>query len=414
VKYTVKNWRKFQHYKDRNPIWIKLYVELLTSKDWVVLDDASRVLVITCMLLATKHNGVIDGSPAGLAYLKRVAYLNSTPNLTPLIESEFLIPQANASTTQIDAIPETETEERQRRKREEEKPGPQKIPSPSLDISEDPDEGPSVNPDPIPLARPGQPAQAHSPAAGAGKGISPKADHEEHSPGTRPQVSPPLADQPSPPPPGVERDDGLPSRSPRGRSGESNKALNTPGDCGVPKSPPPHEKASHGPRGDPPQRLGEIISQFKDNRPMGIEHDELLHIKQHHADRLKYEMDALPLRGELRNRMLEALRDYGYEDCDRATKGHARLADREGSSYGRGLDSCFPAERKNSARLDRAKFWKLVQAAPRKKIEQKPEPQLSEEEKKKLREGGKEGLRKAKEYLKNRNQDGARATAQEE
>jgi len=33
----VKNWEKYQHYKDRNPPWIKLHFELLTSADWVPL-----------------------------------------------------------------------------------------------------------------------------------------------------------------------------------------------------------------------------------------------------------------------------------------------------------------------------------------------------------------------------------------
>ena len=32
---TIKNWHKFQHYKDRNPPWIKLHYEILTRPDWV-------------------------------------------------------------------------------------------------------------------------------------------------------------------------------------------------------------------------------------------------------------------------------------------------------------------------------------------------------------------------------------------
>ena len=34
--FTVRNWRKFQHYTDRNPPWIKLHFEMLSSADWVV------------------------------------------------------------------------------------------------------------------------------------------------------------------------------------------------------------------------------------------------------------------------------------------------------------------------------------------------------------------------------------------
>lgn len=114
MKYKVKNWHHFQHYKDRNPPWIKLHYSLLSSRDWVTLDDASRVLAVAIMLIASRSEGEIDGSDDGLEYLKRVAYLNKKPNLMPLIECGFLEPAstmlADASALHTNAIPETETE----------------------------------------------------------------------------------------------------------------------------------------------------------------------------------------------------------------------------------------------------------------------------------------------------------------
>ena len=98
--YQIRNWKKFQHYHDRNPPWIKLHFSLLASQDWVTLDDTSRVLAVAIMLLASRNKGEIDGSPPGLAYLKRVAYLKRTPNLNPLITCGFLVPLADASTLQ--------------------------------------------------------------------------------------------------------------------------------------------------------------------------------------------------------------------------------------------------------------------------------------------------------------------------
>ena len=111
----VKNWEQFQHYKDRNPPWIKLHFALLASEDWVTLDDASKLLAVVCMLIASRNNGEVPNNPA---YLKRVAYLDKLPKLEPLISCGFLeIPQASASTlqapasaVQADARPETETE----------------------------------------------------------------------------------------------------------------------------------------------------------------------------------------------------------------------------------------------------------------------------------------------------------------
>jgi hypothetical protein len=110
MRYAIRNWSEFQHYTKRNPPWVKLHFSLLSSADWVMLDDASRVLAVACMLLASRNEGCIDGSTQGVHYLKRVAYLNSSPNLKPLVACGFLIPLADASTTQADARPETEAE----------------------------------------------------------------------------------------------------------------------------------------------------------------------------------------------------------------------------------------------------------------------------------------------------------------
>jgi hypothetical protein len=105
--YKVAKWQDHQHYKDRNPPWIKLHYELLSSNTWVMLDDASRVIAVALMLLASRHEGHV---PTSLDYIKRVAYLNKKPDLKPLIDVGFIIPLADASTLQADARPETETE----------------------------------------------------------------------------------------------------------------------------------------------------------------------------------------------------------------------------------------------------------------------------------------------------------------
>ena len=107
MRYRVRNWRRFQHYKDRDPPWIKLNFSILSSPDWVALADANRVLAIACMLIASRNGGEIDGSEVGLEYLKRVAYLDSVPDLSPLIRCGFLESVngslADASTAQADA-----------------------------------------------------------------------------------------------------------------------------------------------------------------------------------------------------------------------------------------------------------------------------------------------------------------------
>lgn len=105
--YAIKNWSQFQHYKDRNPTWIKMHFALLASEDWVMLDDASKLLAVVCMLVASRHEGKVPNKPA---YLKRIAYLDQVPDLQPLIECGFLSETlAPASISQATARPETET-----------------------------------------------------------------------------------------------------------------------------------------------------------------------------------------------------------------------------------------------------------------------------------------------------------------
>ncbi len=113
----IVNWGRFQHYKNRNPPWIKLHRELLTSRTWATSDDATRVLAIALMMLAAASDNKI---PADLAYIRRVAYLNQDPDLSTLLATEFIeivdgagcasTSLADASKAQPIARPETETE----------------------------------------------------------------------------------------------------------------------------------------------------------------------------------------------------------------------------------------------------------------------------------------------------------------
>lgn len=109
--FKVTNWERFQHYKDRNPPWIKLHYELMSSMDWVTLADASRVLAVACMLIASRNDGCVPDDPD---YIKRVAYLNKTPDFKPLVSCGFLTDYdrtlADASTMQADACSESEAE----------------------------------------------------------------------------------------------------------------------------------------------------------------------------------------------------------------------------------------------------------------------------------------------------------------
>jgi len=50
----VKNWAQFQHYGNRNPIWIKVYLSLLDDYDFSKLTDAEAGQLVKLWLFAAK------------------------------------------------------------------------------------------------------------------------------------------------------------------------------------------------------------------------------------------------------------------------------------------------------------------------------------------------------------------------
>lgn len=83
----VKNWEKFQHYKDRSAPWIKLYRDMMDSAFWVMGSDASKLLATCTMLLAVRNDNKI---PLDEAYIQRVCHLGKAPDFSELIKYEFI------------------------------------------------------------------------------------------------------------------------------------------------------------------------------------------------------------------------------------------------------------------------------------------------------------------------------------
>jgi len=94
--FRIGSWGNYQHYKDRNPPWIKLHYELLTSRVWCALDDASRVLAIASMMLASRNHDNWGCVPNDPDYIRRAAYLNGPPDFEPLVRCGFLEPVDDA------------------------------------------------------------------------------------------------------------------------------------------------------------------------------------------------------------------------------------------------------------------------------------------------------------------------------
>jgi len=64
MNYRIKNWEKFQHFKDRRPPWIKLYRDILDDLEWFKLDSDSKAFLVELWLLASEDKDYTGNIPA--------------------------------------------------------------------------------------------------------------------------------------------------------------------------------------------------------------------------------------------------------------------------------------------------------------------------------------------------------------
>lgn len=109
---TPKNWKEFQHYKDRSPPWIKLHRGLLDNYEFHCLPDASKALAPLLWLLASEYaDGKITLSLSALAFRFRTTEEKINEALKPLIEADFFTSDsALLAPCKRSAIPEGEGE----------------------------------------------------------------------------------------------------------------------------------------------------------------------------------------------------------------------------------------------------------------------------------------------------------------
>jgi len=55
----IKNWTKFQHFKDRRPPWVKLYRDILDDLEWHELDPLAAKVLVMLWLIASENDGCI-------------------------------------------------------------------------------------------------------------------------------------------------------------------------------------------------------------------------------------------------------------------------------------------------------------------------------------------------------------------
>jgi hypothetical protein len=82
----VPSWRKFQHYTDRDPPWIKLYTELGSNDDWLELTDAECGLLVRIWVEYARSRGVLRASRVPAAALQK----NRRRGLERLVQAGFI------------------------------------------------------------------------------------------------------------------------------------------------------------------------------------------------------------------------------------------------------------------------------------------------------------------------------------
>lgn len=56
---VIPNWSRFQHYKDRNPSWIKVYTELNSRAEWLSLTWQQRGVLVTIWAEFARAHGTV-------------------------------------------------------------------------------------------------------------------------------------------------------------------------------------------------------------------------------------------------------------------------------------------------------------------------------------------------------------------
>lgn len=140
--FSVVDFDKFQHYKDRSPPWIKLYNDKLDDYEFARLSDAARFHLLAIMLLASRSENKIPYDPVWVS-----GRINSTETvqLDVLVSAGFIVlnqplqsSEQAASVVLASCLPRERGEERQ--SRVEKKDGAE---APVVDLFPKPDSPPS-------------------------------------------------------------------------------------------------------------------------------------------------------------------------------------------------------------------------------------------------------------------------------
>lgn len=92
----VKNFTKFQHYRERRPPWIKLHGSVFDNYEFTELADATKLLLIGLWVLASRTDNRIPNKPK---WIRGCLHLTERLNLAPLVEAGFITLHSDDAST---------------------------------------------------------------------------------------------------------------------------------------------------------------------------------------------------------------------------------------------------------------------------------------------------------------------------
>lgn len=123
----IKNWERFQHYKDRPDVkrltWVRLHCEVVNDFEFAALSDHLAIVLVLLWAVGAKDDGAIPEDPARLSFLLRRQV--TLGDLKSLVSHGFLIdedgslenstePLENCGVKRSSSIPEERREEERR------------------------------------------------------------------------------------------------------------------------------------------------------------------------------------------------------------------------------------------------------------------------------------------------------------
>lgn len=87
---AVTNWRRYQHYRDRTPIWIKYHVDTLHSEKLKALPIPTRLLWDQMLLLAAEFQNAVPNSPELVGNLTGIPPEACREGIQQLIQGRWL------------------------------------------------------------------------------------------------------------------------------------------------------------------------------------------------------------------------------------------------------------------------------------------------------------------------------------